>query len=275
MSKYVVDWSMRWVNLMVSRPSEIDKFKGFSNFIPLGSWCRTAWQTNLITKAADKKKISYPFDWSITRLDSIIKAIERGIIAEKILNQNDTIICPFGHVLCGHTGIRFAHDFDLKKMSEKYNFLIKKGEGLPINLDSLAEVRQARERFAYTYKNLCENLGNENTAFVRYIELSPFSDEDLYKEVYSGENPLRLLSCLKEHGAHPSSRLIYIFSELMPAKKVANKLVTRLKLSSRELFSCHIYERKGRCGDNTNHFSGDTVSWLAAITEANAWFSSF
>ena len=223
---------------MTNHPAYPSKFKGFSNFIPLGSWCRTAWQIEMLLKAVGRKKVAYPFDWTITPMDSVVKVIKGEISIDHVLNQNDTMVCPFGHVLCGHTGIRFTHDLKIKETSEKYNFTIKEGDPLPVALDLLCEVRQAKERFAYAYKNLCENLGKENTAFVRYVEIDPLSGKDLKKEVYSGEDPLRLLSCLKRHGAHPTSKLIYIFSKTIPGEKLVNRSVLRLKLSSKELFSC-------------------------------------
>ena len=247
----------------MDHPVELGKFKGFSNFIPLGSWCRTAWQTNRMLEVVGRKKVSYPFDWTITPMNSVIKAIKGEISIDQVLNSNDTMVCQFGQVQCGHTGIRFAHDFKLKEMSGKYNFTFKNGELMPESFGSFSETRQARERFAYTYKNLCENLGKENTAFVRYIEVDSLVEKDFYKEVYSGEDPLRLLSCLKQHGAHPSSRLIYIFSKTVPGKKFSNCPVSRLKLSSKELFSCHIYERKGLNGNQADAFYGDSLSWLA------------
>ena len=248
-----------------NHPSDPSKFKGFSNFIPLGSWCRTAFQVKMLLKAVGRNKNAYPFDWTITTMDSVIKAIKGEISIDHVLNQNDTMVCPFGQVLCGHTGIRFAHDLKIKEMSEKYNFKIKEGEPLPVALDLLSEVHQAKERFAYAYKNLRENLGKENTAFVRYVEIDPLDDKDLYKEVYSGEDPLRLLSCLKRHGAHPTSRLIYIFSTTVPGEKFANHSVSRLELSSEDLFSCHIYERKGVKGDQSNRFYGDPLPWFSSF----------
>ena len=257
--------------------SDVRKYIGITDFVPLGSWCRASWQTQAIAKVAGKQKISYPFDWAITPLDAVIKAIKNDIIIDKVLSQGEIMICPYGHVLCGHTGMRFAHDLKIKEISEKYSFPIKKGELLPDWFYSLEEVRQAKGRFAYTYKNFRDVLVKQGVAFVRFVNVSHTSaSKDLCEEILSGEDPMRLLSCLRRHGAHPTSRLIYIFSETVPGvTKEIVEPVTRLKLSSRDLFSCHIYERKGLLGDQTDRFYGDAFSWLAAIKEADAWFSSF
>ena len=110
----------------------MNTYHGFSEIIPLGSWCRTAFQARQLTKALapNSKNIgTYPFDWAISPLISVTKIIRKQIDPNQILNEDQTRICPHGFILCGHSGIR--HHLKIKELSNKFQFNPQPGEILP------------------------------------------------------------------------------------------------------------------------------------------------
>ena len=259
----------------------MNTYHGFSEIIPLGSWCRTAFQARQLTKALapNSKNIgTYPFDWAISPLISVTKIIRKQIDPNQILNEDQTRICPHGFILCGHSGIRFAHHLKIKELSNKFQFNPQPGEILPKEVFKSDEFINAKGRFLHTYVNLHNHLGKSRRLFVRYVELSPelTGNTAIYKEVYTNENPMILLESLKQAGVHPTSRLVYIFSKTIPGvRKIIGNTVQQVSPSNSIIFSCKLLERKGSNGNQEDTFFGDSQSWLDALREADSWFTSF
>ena len=256
----------------------VNSYSGTSHFIPLGSFCRCAYQAKVISEYGGiPEPSSFPFDWTITPFRSIEMALRGQIDFEKVLSRESTFIDSEGCITCGHTLVRFAHDLRLKELSNRYQIDLKPYGELPSALFETEEFENARGRFSHTCETLYKKMLQPRALFIRWVHLSVRKKEpELYKELHIGEAPLQLLNTLSEIGCHPSSRLMYVLTETIPGVRDPFKEspVTRFGSSNSGLFVCHLKERKGSNGNQAPVFYGDSVSWLAAFKEAFAWFES-
>jgi hypothetical protein len=118
----------------------------FNCLIPIGSWCRPAWQINRFKVKHGAKSISYPFDWCITPLHSL----------EKI----------------------FSHSYDINQLSISMNAWrdsapkditpIDATTGLIFSHDKTVE--EAKGRFLHTFKNLLLTKEKNNLIFIRWLD---------------------------------------------------------------------------------------------------------
>ena len=118
----------------------------FDRLIPLGSWCRNAFQINRFRQEHGQKSISYPFDWTITPLHSLEKIFSPSFDDNQIsISMRETNFLK-KEQLIDETGLIFFHDTS---------------QG--------ATPKIAKERFLHTFKHIKKET---NLIFIRWLDQS-------------------------------------------------------------------------------------------------------
>ena len=118
----------------------------FDCLIPLGSWCRPAFQINRFRREHGETPISYPFDWCITPLYSL----------EKI----------------------FSHSYDINQLSISMNAWRDSAPKDIKPIDATTglifyhnkTIEEAKGRFLHTFKNLLSTKEKNNLIFIRWLD---------------------------------------------------------------------------------------------------------
>lgn len=241
--------------------------------VPLGSWCRTAFQCRQnAEKLGLLKTPSGPFDWTITPFRALSRALSNDIRSDLILNPYDSYINKVGSVTCGYTGLAFHHDLPI-------DLVLKHGGGkgepdVPPSLLQSEKWGAARSRFTHTLGNLLDISKDHGNIFVRWLNTGRGCNPN-FPEVFDGETPSKTYNLLEAAAGHNDFSLIYATSKIVLNVEVPIvSPVEKLEADSEHIFNCILTERKGRNGDQSHHFAGDDASWLACLDQALRSFSN-
>lgn len=234
--------------------------------IPLGAWCRTAYQVNFFKKSNNIDVISFPFDWTITPFSSLKKILSPNFNLEKILNYGE--VNKFGSVTCGETGLIFHHALPPKLVNqflERESMLQARNLDLPSSFFELDSVKNAIGRFSHTYKNIDKfrySDGLEKILFVRW-QRSGHPDTQL-NTAFFGENLDSLGEVLSGYLGHSNFSILMIqsqniMSDVLPHEKIISYVRGEYGVNA------IIPERRGFDGDGTKNFRGETLSWQAVL----------
>ncbi len=137
--------------------------------IPIGSWCRVAYQVNEFKKRLRVKPVAYPYDWTITPFSALKITLDKDFISENVLHQDNLVLSKFGSILDNYSQLIHLYDFNPQKLKE----LRKSGgfneNNIPVRLFKSELVDKAQARFRNAYNNLQSLKNNEKKlAFVRW-----------------------------------------------------------------------------------------------------------
>lgn len=231
--------------------------------IPIGSWCRTAYQVRVFLEKSGFKSNSYPFDWTITPFSALQNTLKKGFTPDQALQCQDLALSKFGSIVDRKTNLIHHHDF-LPKIISSYDN-VKFGE-VPSQLFASDLIEKAQGRFIHTYENLLKLRNyNRKIGFVRW-QRRGHPDPEL-SDAYEGERLATLTALLSNFLEHDNFSILLIKTVTVQNKLPENDIiVSYLPDSSGAGVSAIIKERKGFDGDGTNNFKGDTVSWHHILT---------
>lgn len=238
--------------------------------VPLGSWCRAAYQCRLQAETLGlSKTISTPFDWSITPFRSLMLILEYInnpdlLSNELILNPSNCCINPVGSVKDVYTGISYHHDLgpDIVKSFHGIDYPMPSNK-INKHLANSKEWEKARGRFEHTLNNFWTVFSDPYNIFVRWQRLGVDNSVNDFPNVFEGESSERILKALQRAGMHQNSMLITVETKVLHGEKevIKSPILDFRQHESGQLIHCILAERKGLNGDQTWNFRGDEKSW--------------
>lgn len=231
--------------------------------IPIGSWCRTAYQVNNYKNYKGIDKISYPFDWTITPFEALKVVFSNDFKASNILKNESISRSRVGSIIDNDTKIIHHHDFLKPVLDKLYENSEINNNGIPTALFESNLIEKARGRFLHTYKNL-EILRDVKGrhGFVRWQNRVDFKDNK-FPGIFYGENIESISGIIKEFLGSDNFIILIVKTQIVDDLSPDNII----KDYKKEYYgaSATIYERKGFNGDLTCNFKGETISWKTII----------
>lgn len=253
---------------MLSRVGRVVSMKRFRRLVPMGSWCRTAYQCRVHSeKFALEETKSGPFDWTITPFRTLSKVIRGDIDEELVLNPIDSYVNRVGSITCGYSGLAFHHDLPIK-LVDSYGGT-KSQQIVPGELLKTEKWSNAKSRFHYTLGNLMKEREKEGSLYVRWMRTGRGPQIGQFPEVFDGEDPVKTLELLRSNEwLQHDSGLLYVTTEIVEGVRdpLENPIESISKIAE-NCWNCVIKERKGFNGDQTVNFKGDEYSWDSLFQE--------
>ena len=240
----------------------------FRRLVPLGAWCRSAYQCRMYSKKfLPEETQSGPLDWTITPFLSLSKVIREDINQDLILNPIDSYINRTGSVTCGYSGIIFQHDLDFK-LVKSYGGE-KNQKVVPTVLLESKQWRNAKSRYFHTLRNLVKTSKKEGNLYVRWLNHTSANNH----LVCAGEDPEKIYKLLRSNEWLNNSGLLHITTEMVKGVKepIKNPIKSISKISD-NCWNCIIKEREGFNGDPAPDppgaiWKGDGMSWQSLFQE--------
>ena len=232
--------------------------------IPIGSWCRTAYQVNEFKKNNGIKPISFPFDWTITPFSSLEIIFNKQFSPNQALDKNHIRRSKFGSLVDDYTTLIHHHDFLAPKLKELEDISGVDAKGLPFELYNTDLLAKASGRLTHTYHQF-ELLKdkNEKLFFVRW-QKQGHPDNQL-PEAFENESISTLSSILRSYLGHDNFSVLIIKSQIIDGELPVDVIPEYIREKSG--VSSTIIERRGFNGDGTNNFKGDTKVWNTILSK--------
>jgi hypothetical protein len=226
--------------------------------IPIGSWCRTAYQVNEFLKSHGVMPTSFPYDWTITSFAALKLTLDARFTPSSALELDNLEINQFGSITDMRTQLIHHHDFapptlhELKQMGESNS------NGIPKALWDTDLIDKAIGRFCHTYLHL-EALKNSSRkiSFVRWHRLG-HPDHQL-PQAFEGESIANIAQVITNFLMHDNFSILTVKSQYINGE-LPEETIAKYERSEYGVSST-IIERKGFNGDGTKSFKGDTVVW--------------
>ncbi|MEG4200422.1 DUF1796 family putative cysteine peptidase [Microcoleus sp. Pol12A5] len=233
--------------------------------IPIGAWCRTAYQVREFNTSNNTTSESFPFDWTITTFAALQRILSPEFNPAQILDLNNLYINKFGSLSDSYSDLIFHHDLSpalVRKYhsDDRENFI----NISPQLIDSGA-IDQAKGRFLHTFsklKDYCKS-GNQKIGFIRWCR-SGHPDPEL-PSVFTDENIFSLYQLLQSFCGHNKFYVLRIMTKYVDDLPSEGSVLEYHKYSNVGA-SILLAERPGYNGDRSNNFAGDCRSWTEALT---------
>lgn len=221
--------------------------------VPIGAWCRTAFQVKQYEESRGNESKSYPFDWTITPFFSLRHTLASSFSPQQILKFSEIGISYCGSIVDKSSSIIFHHDLNPKITKQSTNF-----DG-SLNFDRLNPyLIKTQQRFEHTFnhflelKNSCQALG-----FVRW-QRQGHPDHNL-PNAFSGETFESLFHILSDFLSHRNFFILQIQTKLDNNFSFQD-IIESLTVDNYGMRAV-IKERRGYNGDLSTNFRGDSRSW--------------
>ncbi len=245
--------------------------------IPIGAWCRTAYQVgNFIEKHKAQNK-SYPFDWTITPFFSLQKILNPLFNPTDILVENNLKLSKFSSIADAPSSLIFHHDLSENVVADHLKRGPTNPAGVPITLlRETTRVQDARARFIHTYSNLNASIEQarskgERIGFVRWMR-GGHPDYTL-PEAFEGETTDTLWQLLSSFCNTSEVAVLHVISKTNKNTEISGEECLTSFCSSARGAVATICERRGWNGDGSNSYRGDTTPWEMALTRFTTEFS--
>jgi hypothetical protein len=208
---------------------------GFDRIIPLGSWCRNAFQINRFKQEHNVKAISYPFDWTITPVKSIEKVFSDTFKESNVLQE---------------------YHKQLKWLQDPYSEIFFVEWHSP-------SVKHSREKFLHTFGHLKNLKGQENLIFIRWFSsetkynLRGSETHEMISKFYGNDdisNYKTLHENIKKFIGTDKFKIIEVCSKHNDKKQLIHK-----ETDEKFVFRFEINEPKNKL--NKNEWSGCNNRW--------------
>lgn len=234
--------------------------KVFERLVPLGSWCRTAYQCRSHAKQLGLEVKSGPFDWSITPFRALSVALRDEINPDLLLNPIDSYINRVGSVTCGYTGIAFHHDLavaDVKSYGGQAN-----DQTIPTDLIESEQWARTKNRFLHTFNNFQQLFQKKGNLYVRWMNIGRGAAIGRFPTVFDGETPGKIRRLLSLRHPHNQFGLLHVTTEIMEDfTSPIEEPIKTLALVDVNTWACILRERRGFNGDQTINYKGDEAAW--------------
>jgi len=233
----------------------------FKRLIPLGSWCRVAYQCRTHSQVLGLEPVqSGPFDWTITPFRTASRILYKDFREDLLLNPVDSYVNRVGSVTCGYTGISFHHDLAPEIVSAHGGTV--NDQSVPVALAKSDHWINAKSRFMHTLENMMNLSRQEGNLYVRWMNCGRGRSDDNFPEVFDGETPSKLATLLSSFDSHQSFCLLHVTSEIVPGvREPLNNPIKSLNVSNGNCIEVVLLERLGHNGDQTYNYIGDEASW--------------
>lgn len=227
--------------------------------VPIGSWCRTAFQVRTFLEMQGGKSVSYPFDWTITSFSALQNTLQKDFDPAKVLLPKDLQLSKVGSIIDTKTGIIHHHDFLPKVIADFRN---SEG-GLSAQFFASGLIEEARGRFIHTYENLMKLRKYKGK--IGFVRWQRFGDPDRqFPSVFEGENLGTLKSTLSKFLESENFSILLVKTNIVPNEIYSDDIY--LSYQSNEYgVEALIKERMGFNGDGTKNFKGDSTSWHSLL----------
>lgn len=241
--------------------------------VPLGAWCRTAYQVGHFVEKHGGRKKSYPFDWTITPFLSLEKTLTNHFDPFNVLQVENLKLSKFSSIADQPSALIFHHDLSEHVVADHLKRGSTNAQGIPLSLlNDTEKVQNARARFIHTYSNLCTSISqahekDERIGFVRWLR-GGHPDRTL-PEAFEGETINTLWELLADFCQTKNIAVLQVISKVNRKTDSPDvKLIPDLSDASRGAVVT-IMERRGWNGDGSNSYRGDNDPWEVALT----WFT--
>lgn len=232
--------------------------------VPIGSWCRTAYQVNEFLKKNGIKPVSYPYDWTITPFISLKITLNNEFIPSCVLQFESIQRSKVNSIIDNSTQLIHHHDFSPPKIKELEQISELDIKGIPEALYTTNLIAKARERFIYTYRHL-ESLKSirSKVLFVRWQRKG--HPDHQFPYAFNGENIDSLANIIRKFLLHDNFSILIVKSKIIEGNLPEETIIEY----EREKYgvSTTIIERKGFNGDGSGNFQGDTISWNKLLSK--------
>lgn len=232
--------------------------------IPIGSWCRTAYQVKQFLFDKNVKNYSYPYDWTITPFSALKRTLNIEFLPEHALMPNSLSISKFGSIIDEKTSIIHHHDLHPKMVLELSENGEVNAKGVPIQLFRTNLMSNVQGRFRHTYQNLLRLRNFEKKlGFIRWNRLG-HPDSQL-PEAFQEENLESLSEIICKFLGHENFSILQVVSDIKDSDFKDVDIIKEYSACEYGAYAV-IRERKGFDGDGTNNFKGDTKSWNLVLS---------
>jgi len=232
--------------------------------IPIGSWCRCAYQVNEFIKSKGGEPISYPFDWTITPFASLQITFSKSFNTNNVLANENLLLSPFGSLTDISTKLIHHHDFDPQDILRMKGIKGVNENGVPLAIFDRDLIMKAKGRLIHTYNNLEKLKNNEKKiGFIRWIRTGQ-ADPTL-PNAFEGETLNSLSDVFSNFLGHDNFSILQIRTEIIKDDTLRNSIISY----KNEEFgvSAVIAERRGFNGDGTTNFRGEVESWNRVLNK--------
>jgi len=220
--------------------------------VPIGAWCRTAFQIRQFVQAKGLSSQAFPFDWTITPFSALNSIFAPQYDPLSALRPEAVGTSQFASAQDQLSGLVFHHD--LPRWTPNV--------GGDYRADDLA---RARSRFIHTFSNLLalrESPGR--LGFVRWQRAG--HPDPQFPEAFDGESVGELHALIGRFlGNNDFSVLVVRTRSLEPGTQAPDDPVAAFKTIGPDCEAI-ILERSGYDGEgDRNDFRGDHRSWEALL----------
>ena len=233
--------------------------------IPIGAWCRTAYQVREFNTKNNTTSESFPFDWTISSFAALQRILSPEFNPAQILDLKNLYINKFGSLSDSYSDLIFHHDLSPALVSKYHSDDRKNFIDISPQLIDSGVIDQAKERFIHTFsklKDYCKS-GNQKIGFIRWFR-SGHPDPEL-PNVFTDENIFSLYQLLQSFCGHNKFYVLRIMTKYVDALPSEGSVLECHKYSNVGA-SILLAERPGYNGDRSNNFAGDCQSWTEALT---------
>jgi hypothetical protein len=233
--------------------------------IPIGSWCRTAYQVREFKSTKNNATSeSFPFDWTITSFAALRIILSPEFNPSKTLEFKNLSVNKLGSLSDSYSNLIFHHDLSPALLA-KYQSSAENLIDISPELIYSGAVEQAYGRFVHTFIKLKESCksGHEKIGFIRWCRMG-HPDRDL-PSVFTDENIFSLYEILQSFCGHNKFYVLRIITQYVDDLPSESSVLKYHKYSNLGA-SILLAERPGHNGDRTVSFAGDCLCWTEALT---------
>ena len=236
--------------------------------VPIGSWCRTAYQVNEFLKTNGIQSVTYPFDWTVTPFTALKLTLDKHFKPSDVLQNDNLRLSLFGSLLDVKTQLIHHHDLP-PTIVKRFEYVDGKQSinkhRVPFELFKSTEIGKAKGRFEYGFSNFkLLKSHNKKIGFVRWIR-SGHPDAGL-PDAFEGESISSLATIINCFLGHDNFSILQVKSHLAQKENNCNNIISSYEIQKYGV-AATILERKGFNGDGTENFRGDTPSWHKLLSK--------
>lgn len=245
--------------------------------IPIGAWCRTAYQVGQFIESHHGQKKSYPFDWTIAPFESLKKILHPQFDPSSVLLAEKLGLSKFSSIVDTANSLIFHHDLSENIVADHLKRGPANQAGVPISLlEDPVRIKNARERFHHTYWTLCQSIEEarargECIGFVRWMRGG--HPDGALPEVFSGETIDSLWDVLSGFCGTENVAVLQVISKMTKTPEIPDQDRIITFSTSPHGATATVLERHGWDGDGTNSYRGDSRSWELALARFSSEFN--
>lgn len=235
--------------------------------VPIGSWCRTAYQVREFLLDKDTAIQSYPYDWTITPFAALKTSLSCDFDSSNALRLSELAAhYELKTLVDEYTKIIHYHDFSPSCISSLAAECGINEKGVPLKLSS-ALLDKVRGRFQYTFTHFLELKEVSKVRKIGFVRWNRLGHPDLeVPEAFQGEDLESLSNLLQEFLGNNNFSILQVTSDLSDHHFGEAEIVKDYSICQVGAYSV-IRERKGFDGDGTDNFKGDTRSWNMILSK--------